>query len=221
MPSLESLIIETGPNPEASVIWLHGLGANGHDFEPVVPELAFAKKRAVRFIFPHAPDLPVTINGGMRMPAWYDILALNIDRQLDEKQLRASAQAVAELVDQEREKGIAPEKILVGGFSQGGAVAYEAALSYPAPLAGLFALSTYYATADSVQRSEVNQNLPIFVGHGSHDPMVPEALGQRAVEVLQAQGYAPEYHRYGMEHSLCLEEIRDMDAFCDRCLSRD
>ncbi|KXS54884.1 MAG: carboxylesterase [Marinobacter sp. T13-3] len=219
MPSLESLIIETGPNPEASVIWLHGLGANGHDFEPVVPELAFAKKRAVRFIFPHAPDLPVTINGGMRMPAWYDILALNIDRQLDEKQLRASAQAVAELVDQEREKGIAPENILVGGFSQGGAVAYETALSYSAPLAGLFALSTYYATADSVQRSEANQNLPIFIGHGTHDPMVPEALGQRAVQVLQGQGYAPEYHRYGMEHSLCLEEIRDMDAFCERCLS--
>jgi len=220
MPSLDSLIIETGPNPEASVIWLHGLGANGHDFEPVVPELAFAKKRAVRFIFPHAPDLPVTINGGMRMPAWYDILAMNIDRKLDEKQLRISAAAVAELVDQEREKGVASENILVGGFSQGGAVAYESALSYPEPLAGLFALSTYYATADSVQRSEANRNLPVFVAHGSRDPMVPEALGQQAVKTLEEQGYEPEYHRYGMEHSLCLEEIRDMDAFCERCLSR-
>lgn len=219
MPSLDSLIIETGSNPEASVIWLHGLGANGHDFEPVVPELAFAKKRAVRFIFPHAPDLPVTINGGMRMPAWYDILAMNIDRKLDEKQLRISAAAVAELIDQEREKGVASENILVGGFSQGGAVAYEAALSYPQPLAGLFALSTYYATADSVQRSEANRKLPVFVAHGSRDPMVPEALGQQAVKTLQEQGYEPEYHRYGMEHSLCLEEIRDMDAFCERCLS--
>ncbi|MGM0952198.1 MAG: alpha/beta hydrolase [Pseudomonadota bacterium] len=220
MPSLDSLIIETGPNPEASVIWLHGLGANGHDFEPVVPELAFARKRAVRFIFPHAPELPVTINGGMRMPAWYDILAMNMDRKVDEKQLRISAAAVAELVDQEREKGVASENILVGGFSQGGAVAYEAALSYPQPLAGLFALSTYYATADSVQRSEGNRALPVFVAHGSRDPMVPEVLGQQAVKTLQAQGYEPEYHRYTMEHTLCLEEIRDMDAFCERCLSR-
>ena len=218
MPSLDSLVIETGPEPQASVIWLHGLGANGHDFEPVVPELAFAKKRPVRFIFPHAPDLPVTINGGMRMPAWYDILAMSINREVDEKQLRVSADAVRELVEQEIERGVPSDKILVGGFSQGGAVAYEMALSFEQPLAGLFALSTYYATAGSVHRSEANRNLPVFVAHGTRDPMVPEALGQQAVEILQQQGYQPEYHRYGMEHSLCLEEVRDLDAFCQRCL---
>ena len=218
MPSLDSLVIETGPEPQASVIWLHGLGANGHDFEPVVPELAFAKKRPVRFIFPHAPDLPVTINGGMRMPAWYDILAMNINREVDEKQLRVSAAAIRELVEQEMARGVPSDKILIGGFSQGGAVAYEMALSFGQPLAGLFALSTYYATAGSIERSEENRNVPVFVAHGTQDPMVPEALGQQAVVTLQEQGYKPEYHRYGMEHSLCLEEVRDLDAFCERCL---
>ena len=219
MSSLESLIIETGENPDASVIWLHGLGASGHDFEPLVPELAFAREHAVRFIFPHAPEMPVTVNGGMRMPAWYDILAMNIDREVDEKQLRVSAEQAARLIDQEREKGIAPERILVGGFSQGGAVAYELALSYPQRLAGLFALSTYYATAGSIQRSPANEGLPVFIGHGSHDPIVPEALGRVAVTTLEQQGYQPKYHRYGMEHSVCLEEVRDLDAFCSRCLS--
>ncbi|MFO8140293.1 MAG: alpha/beta fold hydrolase [Marinobacter sp.] len=219
MSSLESLIIETGPNPEIAVIWLHGLGANGHDFEPVVPELVFAQERAVRFIFPHAPELAVTINGGMRMPAWYDILAMDIDRKVDERQLRKSADAVAQLIDQQRQQGLRPENIIIGGFSQGGAVAYELALSYPERLDGLFALSTYYATAGSIQRSPANQELPVFVAHGSYDPIVPEALGQQAVATLKAQGYQPEYQSYGMEHSLCLEEVHHLNAFLSRCLN--
>ncbi|MBE0486244.1 alpha/beta fold hydrolase [Marinobacter sp.] len=219
MSSLESLIIETGPSPEIAVIWLHGLGASGHDFEPVVPELAFAQERAVRFIFPHAPELPVTINGGMRMPAWYDILAMDIDRKVDELQLRASSDAVAQLIEQQREQGLRPENIIIGGFSQGGAVAYELALSYPERLGGLFALSTYYATAGSIQRSTANETLPVFVAHGSYDPIVPEALGQQAVETLKAQGYQPEYQSYGMEHSLCLEEVHHLNDFLTRCLN--
>ncbi len=218
MKDLQTLQIETGEDPRVVVIWLHGLGASGHDFEPVVPELGFAREQAVRFIFPHAPDLPVTINGGMVMPAWYDILAMDIDRKVDTPQLKASADAVTRLIEQELEKGIPSENILVGGFSQGGAVAYELALSYPQKLGGLFVLSTYFATADSIRLADVNRDIPVFVGHGSYDPVVPESLGEAARGKLEELGFEPEYHRYPMEHSLCLEEVRDLDRFFTRCL---
>lgn len=218
MKALQTLQIETGEDPRVAVIWLHGLGASGHDFEPVVPELAFAREQAVRFIFPHAPELPVTVNGGMAMPAWYDILAMDIDRKVDTPQLKASADAVALLIEQELEKGIPSENILIGGFSQGGAVAYELALSYPQKLGGLFVLSTYFATADSIQLAEANRNIPVFVGHGSYDPVVPESLGRAATGTLEKLGFKPEYRSYPMEHSLCLEEVRDLDRFFSRCL---
>ena len=213
MTALNTLQIDTGDNPETTIIWLHGLGASGHDFEPVVPEFRFSREKPVRFIFPHAPELPVTINGGYVMPAWYDILAMDVDRKVDAEQLRASAAMVAELIRQERERGIASENIILGGFSQGGAVAYELALSYPERLGGLFALSTYFATADSIGLSEANRQLPVFIAHGRFDQVVAEHLGQAAQQKLQELGYEPEYHAYGMEHSLCLEEIRDLDVF--------
>lgn len=213
MTALNALQIETGDNPRTTIIWLHGLGASGHDFEPVVPEFRFSREQPVRFIFPHAPELPVTINGGMVMPAWYDILAMDVDRKVDTEQLRASAAMVAELIRQERERGIASENIILGGFSQGGAVAYELALSYPERLGGLFALSTYFATAESIELSDANRQLPVFIGHGQFDPVVAEHLGQAARQKLESLGYEPEYHNYGMEHSLCLEEVRDLDAF--------
>jgi phospholipase/carboxylesterase len=218
MEPLKTLEIETGDHPRVSVIWLHGLGASGHDFEPVVPEFRFARQRPVRFIFPHAPEIPVTVNGGMVMPAWYDILAMDIDRKLDTPQLQASADAVAKLVEKEIGRGVEPANILVGGFSQGGAVAYELALRYPDRLAGLFALSTYFATADAVQRSSANQALPVFIGHGTHDPMVPVSLGEAARDKLDSMGYPTEFHTYPMDHSVCLEEIRDLDEFIARCL---
>lgn len=213
MTKLSTLQIDTGPEPKYTIIWLHGLGASGHDFEPLVPEFAFAKETPVRFIFPHAPDLAVTINGGMVMPAWYDILAMDIDRKVDANQLRESAQQVAQLIELEIARGIPSEHIIVGGFSQGGAVAYELALSYTKPLGGLFALSTYFATADTIKLSDANRNIPIFVAHGSFDPVVAETLGTTAVKHLQAMGYKPEFQSYAMEHSLCLEEVRDMDVF--------
>lgn len=213
MTALNTLQIDTGDNPQTTIIWLHGLGASGHDFEPVVPEFRFSQEQPVRFIFPHAPELPVTINGGMVMPAWYDILAMDVDRKVDTEQLRASAGMVAELIQQERERGIASENIILGGFSQGGAVAYELALSYPERLGGLFALSTYFATADSIQLSEANRKLPIFIGHGQFDPIVAEHLGLAAQQKLQELGYEPEYYCYGMEHSLCLEEVRELNNF--------
>lgn len=218
MQDLQYIEIETGENPTAAVIWLHGLGASGHDFEPVVPELGLPEDTAVRFIFPHAPNLPVTINGGMSMPAWYDIKAMDIDRVVDTEQLRASADAVAKLVEQQKEKGIPPERIIIAGFSQGGAVAYELGLSYPERFGGVLALSTYFATADTVQRSEANADVPISVYHGTFDPMVPESLGVRSVETLRDMGYDPSYQTFPMEHSVCLEEIQDIGRFIRRHL---
>lgn len=218
MQDLQYIEIETGANPTAAVIWLHGLGASGHDFEPVVPELGLPEDAAVRFIFPHAPNLPVTINGGMTMPAWYDIKAMDIDRVVDTEQLRASADAVAKLVEREKEKGVPADRIIIAGFSQGGAVAYELGLSYPERFAGILALSTYFATADTVQRSEANADVPISVYHGTFDPMVPESLGVRSVEALKEMGYDPSYQTFPMEHSVCLEEIQDIGRFIRRHL---
>ena len=213
MQELKTIEIETNPNPTASVIWLHGLGASGHDFEPVVPELGLPAEAAVRFIFPHAPNLPVTINGGMRMPAWYDIKAMDIDRIVDTEQLMASSDAVARLVDQEIERGVKSGKIVIAGFSQGGAVAYELGLSYPQRLAGIIALSTYFATAETVKLSEANKDIPINVYHGTRDPMVPESLGRRSVAKLKEMGFSPSYQTFPMEHSVCMEEIVDIGEF--------
>jgi len=210
---LKTIEIETNPNPTASVIWLHGLGASGHDFEPVVPELGLPANAAVRFIFPHAPNLPVTINGGMRMPAWYDIKAMDLDRIVDTEQLMASSDAVARLVDQEIARGVNSEKIVIAGFSQGGAVAYELALSYPKRLAGLIALSSYFATAATVRLSEANRDIPVNVYHGTRDPMVPESLGRVSVAKLKEMGLNPAYQTFPMEHSVCLEEIVDIGKF--------
>lgn len=213
MQELKYIEIETNPNPTASVIWLHGLGASGHDFEPVVPELGLPSDAAVRFIFPHAPNLPVTINGGMRMPAWYDIKAMDIDRVVDTEQLVASSDAVARLVDQEIERGVKSENIVIAGFSQGGAVAYELGLSYPKRLGGIIALSTYFATAGTVSVSEANKGIPINVYHGTSDPMVPESLGRMSVEKLRELGFSPSYQTFPMEHSVCMEEIVDIGGF--------
>ena len=218
MQDLQYIEIETGENPTASVIWLHGLGASGHDFEPVVPELGLPQDAAVRFIFPHAPNLPVTINGGMSMPAWYDIKAMDIDRVVDTEQLKASADAVAKLIDREKEKGVPADRIIIAGFSQGGAVAYELGLSYPERLGGILALSTYFATASTVRRSEANAGVPISVYHGTFDPVVPESLGVRSVESLKEMGYDPEYQTFPMEHSVCLEEVQDIGRFIRRHL---
>lgn len=218
MQDLQYIEIETGENPTAAVIWLHGLGASGHDFEPVVPELGLPEDAAVRFIFPHAPNLPVTINGGMSMPAWYDIKAMDIDRVVDTEQLRASADAVAKLVEREKEKGVPADRIIIAGFSQGGAVAYELGLSYPERFGGILALSTYFATADTIQPSEANADVPISVYHGTFDPMVPESLGVRSVETLKDMGYDPSYLTFPMEHSVCLEEIQDIGRFIRRHL---
>ncbi|AUZ85826.1 alpha/beta hydrolase [Methylophaga nitratireducenticrescens] len=207
LPHIE---IETLANPNASVIWLHGLGADGHDFEPIVQQLSLPDDAAIRFIFPHAPSLAVTINGGMVMPAWYDILEMQIERKVDESQLRVSATAINDLITNEFSRGIVSERIIIAGFSQGGAVAFEVALSHPNRLAGLLALSTYFATKDSIKYHPANSDLPIAIHHGDQDSIVPIQLANNSSELLLSKAYNVELKQYPMEHSVCSQQIADI-----------
>lgn len=214
--------VEIEPNlpANASVIWLHGLGANGHDFEPIVPELNLPSELHIRFVFPHAPSIPVTINGGMVMPAWYDILEMSIDRKIDTVQIEKSSNAIKDLIEREIERGMPTERIVIAGFSQGGAVAYETALSYHKPLAGLITLSTYLATHSTLKRHESNQQIKTFIGHGVQDPVVPEILGQQAVNKLKEWGYTPDYKTYPMAHAVCAKEIQDISTALSAMLTK-
>jgi phospholipase/carboxylesterase len=213
MPLLPAIELETSPNPDSTVIWLHGLGADGNDFAPIVPELNLPADMSIRFIFPHAPTMPVTINGGFVMPAWYDILEMTIDREVDIAGLMASADEINAFIERELERGVASERIVIAGFSQGGAVAYQVALSYEKPLAGLLAMSSYFATADLIKYSEVNKTIPIRIQHGEFDPVVPEHLGRKATAQLIKNGYSAGYQNYPMEHSVCPQQIRDISEW--------
>ncbi|WP_086933987.1 alpha/beta hydrolase [Agarilytica rhodophyticola] len=212
-------IIETDNDVDASVIWLHGLGANGHDFVPIVPELQLPDDLKIRFIFPHAPSIPVTINGGMTMPAWYDILAMTTEREFNHDQLLDSSKAVITLIEREIEQGIESSRIVLAGFSQGGAVAYQTALAYDKPIAGLMAMSTYFATHQTIKVHPNNSKLPIHVFHGQHDPVVPEMMGQQALKYLQDFGFQPVYKNYPMEHAVHPAEIKDISIFLQKVLS--
>lgn len=213
------VVIETGPDPVGSVIWLHGLGADGHDFEPIVPELRLPAGLPLRFVFPHAPVRPVTINGGMEMRAWYDILSFDGDGRADEASVRESAGLLMDLVDAETGSGIDPGRIVLAGFSQGGAVAMHAGLRYATPVAGLMLLSTYLpvprAFDAEVVRSETSQprTVPIFMAHGTMDPMIPYALANQSRRAIESAGYAVEWHEYPMAHGVCPQEIADIRAF--------
>jgi len=205
---------------EYSIIWLHGLGANGHDFEPIVPELNLAEEK-IRFIFPHAPLQPVTINGGVVMPAWYDIISPQLEHLEDESGIRRSQQHIEALIQRENTRGIATEKIIIAGFSQGGAIALHTGLRYPQRLAGILALSTYLPLVQTVRQeaSEINQALPIFMAHGSHDPIVPLRLGDDSRHYLEQFGYQPEWKTYFMEHSVCPDEISDISQWLYKVLA--
>ncbi|UTA47855.1 alpha/beta hydrolase [Simiduia sp. 21SJ11W-1] len=218
MNYLPHITVETGATPTASVIWLHGLGASGHDFEPVVPHLGLGDL-AVRFIFPHAPEIPVTINGGYVMPAWYDILAMDFERKIDEAQIQASSDAIGALIERERERGVPAERIVLAGFSQGGAVAYHTGLSYPHPLAGILALSTYFATWKSITPSPANAQVPVYVFHGDRDEVVPEAMGVEARRRLKDMGLNPHYQSYPMAHEVCMEEIHHIGQVLRKLLA--
>lgn len=213
MEHLECVEKTTGDNPDASVIWLHGLGASGHDFEPVIPHLGLAEDAHVRFIFPHAPQIPVTLNGGMVMPAWYNIRSLDRHNDTDEQGILASADRIRALIQREMERGVPSNRIVIAGFSQGGAVAYHTALTFEQPLAGLLVLSGYFASIKLTTPSDANSQLPVFVAHGTNDAMLPEFLGQEAVQHLRKLGYEPAYQTYPMEHEVCLEEIQAIGAW--------
>jgi phospholipase/carboxylesterase len=214
--------VEVAPREPAdsAVIWLHGLGADGNDFAPLVPQLKSPQGIATRFVFPHAPHLPVTINNGYVMPAWYDILEMSFDRKVDVAQLTASAEAVHRLIERELERGIDSRRILVAGFSQGGAVAYQAALTFPKPLGGLLVLSSYFATVESIRPHAANRELPVLIQHGSYDPVVPEALGERGCQQLRELGYSAEYQRYPMEHTLCPPQIDAISTWLQARLAK-
>jgi phospholipase/carboxylesterase len=199
----------------ASVIWLHGLGADGHDFVPIVPELKLPPTLAVRFVFPHAPVRPVTLNNGMHMRAWYDLKSLTAEGRADEAGIRESAARLGEYVARERAAGVPSTRIVVAGFSQGGAVALHAALRHPEPLGGILALSTYLALAASLkeERSEANRNTPILMCHGLYDPVLSYAFGVMGRDALRAQGYAVEWKEYPMQHQVCLPEIQDVSQW--------
>lgn len=204
--------IETGPEPRHAVLWLHGLGADGHDFEPIVPELVAPGWPPLRFVFPHAPVRPVTLNGGAPMRAWYDLRTLDIGSRQDEAGIRASVDEIEALLAREHARGIAPQQLVLAGFSQGGAIALAAGLRHAGRLAGIVALSSYLPLAEgtAVESSTANAAVPIFWGHGSLDPIVPLALGTRSREYLQQLGHGVEWHDYPMAHQVCAQEIADL-----------
>ena len=206
-PLLETVEVATDVNPPVlAVIWLHGLGADGHDFEPIVPELGL--ELSVRFVFPHAPIRAVTINNGMRMRAWYDILGFGAAAE-DDAGIRASTAAVTRLVDREIDRGVPASRVVVAGFSQGGAIALQLGLRSPRRLAGVLALSTYLPLAGSLARekSAASADLPIFMAHGSSDPVIPLALADESRRRLEQEGYAVDWNVYAMPHSVCGPEI--------------
>ncbi len=218
---LECVECEPEGPARSSVIWLHGLGADGHDFESIVPELRLGDELAVRFVFPHAPERPVTINGGMVMRAWYDILGMDIRRDEDEEGLRTSEAQVRALVEREVSRGVSEERIVLAGFSQGGAIALQAGVRHPRRLAGIMALSTYLPLPEKLEAeaSPANRDCPVFMAHGTQDPVVPFEGGQLSKEALEAQGYEIEWREYPMPHSVCVEEIADVSSWLTRVMS--
>lgn len=218
--ALAYLETNTGKTVNSSVIWLHGLGANGHDFHGMIPQLHLPTHMAIRFIFPHAPTRPVSINGGYAMPAWFDIFGLNETSKQDEVGIRKSQIQINDLIAQQIASGISSHRIILAGFSQGGALALYAALRYPQPLAGVIGLSTFLPLADSLEAEKQHANLPIFLGHGQQDPVVPFYLGEMSRTILQNANYPISWHSYqDLAHSVSQEEINDVSAWLQRVLA--
>ena len=220
---LETIEIETAPNPTATVIWMHGLGADGTDFAPMVPELRLGSAPAIRFVFPHAPMIPVTINNGYVMRAWYDVSYGDLEgksRQADEKGVRASQAEIEKLIAREVARGIRANKIVIAGFSQGGAIALHTGLRHAAPLAGIMALSTYLPAPHTLpaEAAAANRDIALLYAHGSDDQVIPIAMAETSRQTLNAAGYRVDWHEYPMQHSVCLEEIRDISAWLQTVL---
>ena len=222
---LETIELETAPNPTAAVIWMHGLGADGNDFVPIVNELDLSGAPAIRFIFPHAPQMPVTINNGYVMRAWYDVSFGDLEgntKRADEKGVRQSQAQIGALIEREVARKIPFKNIILAGFSQGGAIALQTGLRYPETLAGVMAISCYLPCSDSfaAEASAANAKTPVLVAHGTQDPVVGYAMGKNTHDVLLKSGYPVEWREYPMQHSVCLEEVRDIGAWLTRVLTR-
>lgn len=215
-PLLPAVEIASGANPTHAVIWMHGLGADGHDFEPVVDELDLDRLPPTRFVFPHAPERPVTINGGYVMRAWYDILTMDFSgRREDAAGVIESAAQIEALIARENARGIPDSRIVLAGFSQGGAIALHTGLRHRSRLAGILALSTYLPLADTLaaEASDANRSVPVFMAHGEADPVIPHAFSKQSADFLLAAGYPLAWRSYRMEHSLCMEELRDIELW--------
>lgn len=218
LPHIETT---SGPNPEAAVIWLHGLGADGNDFAAIVPELDLSACPPIRFVFPHAPSIPITLNGGYVMPAWYDIAGSDLQKGEDETGIRRSALAIEALIAREVGRGITPERIVLAGFSQGCAMVLHTGLRHPVRLGGIVALSGYLPLAGQLaaEVSEANRQVPVFMAHGTADPMVVPARGEASRDALLALGYPVQWHTYPMQHSVHPQEIKDIARFLQSVLS--
>jgi len=222
MTTLDSIEINPPTAANAAVVWLHGLGADAHDFEPIVPELQLPASLPVRFVFPNAPVRPVTINGGMRMRAWYDVLDIDLPRRVDEAGVRDSGAAVTALLDRERERGIDPGRIVLAGFSQGGAVALHSGLRYSHKLAGMLALSCYLLMPESLETevNPTNRDTPVFMSHGSFDEVIPVRYGQAGAEKLTDMGYPLKWQEYPMPHAVHPQQIRDIGTWLREVLGK-
>lgn len=217
--TLDCVEVSVGTGTDWSIIWLHGLGADGHDFEPIVPELGLPAGVGVRFVFPHAPMRPVTINGGMVMRAWYDIYGFDSSGPVDKAGMQESGSQVEALIQRELERGTANERILVAGFSQGGAIALQYAVTTPRKLAGIVGLSTYLPLARELDSQAANKTTPFFMAHGTLDPILPVGLGQAARGWLDERGYSVEWHEYPMAHQVCAEEIAHLSKWLSTIMS--
>jgi phospholipase/carboxylesterase len=217
---LSTIELENGDDPTHTILWLHGLGADGNDFVPIIDELELPSASRIRFIFPHAPMRPVSINNGFVMRAWYDVLNLNFNQPEDEDGLRDSQRAIEALLERERQRGITPERIVLAGFSQGGAMALQTGLRYPERLAGIMALSCYLPLQQTLvaEAHHVNSATSIFMAHGSQDPIVPLTLAAASRRQLLESGYAVEWHEYPMAHTVCVKEMTDISAWLKRVL---
>lgn len=219
--TLETIQIESGPNPTVAVIWMHGLGADGSDFVPIVNELDLSGCPPIRFVFPHAPTMPVTINGGFVMRAWYDILGTDLVKREDEAGLRKSQAMIEELIAQEKARGTKADRIVLAGFSQGCAMTLQTGLRHPEKLAGLLCLSGYVPlnAVVAAEIHEANRHTPIFMAHGRGDPVIPIDRAEKSRDLLNALGYQVEWHEYMMQHSVCVEEIADIAVWLKRVLA--
>ncbi|MFK8010661.1 MAG: alpha/beta hydrolase [Marinicellaceae bacterium] len=207
--SLDRITSQTAENPKIVIIWMHGLGADGNDFAPVVPEFNI-KDLPIKFIFPHAPMIPVTINGGMTMRAWYDILAMDINRHIDEEGINASEKLIHEIIEEQVQLGFSYDHIILAGFSQGAAMSLQVSSRFQHKLAGIIALSGYLPFPEQTDKNSANISTPIFMGHGTQDPVVPFELGKASKDKLISSGYQVDWHQYPIQHGVCMEELEDI-----------